>query len=112
MPQVITRRLAAWNNSLQKVPVGFLNIWDEIGVLAQRNNEQLLPRVSARIAMFQNIQKAALPDCDDDLFKRHTPLTLQPLVLDRIPAKCLHGNIIVQRVPIVISLSVGRTTRV
>jgi hypothetical protein len=107
MPQVIARRLAAWNNSLQKVPVSFLNIRDEVSVLTQRNYEQLLPRVSTQIAMFQNIQKAALPDGDNDLLKRNTPLTLQPLVLGCIPAKYLHGKSVVQRVPIVIRPSVG-----
>jgi hypothetical protein len=69
MPRVIARRLAAWNNSLQKVPVSFLNIRDEVSVLAQRNYEQLLPRVSTQIAMFQNIQKATLRDGDSDLLK-------------------------------------------
>lgn len=66
MPQVIARRLAAWNNSLQKDPVSFLNIRDEVSVLTQRNYEQLVPRVSTQIAMFQNIQKTALPDGDGD----------------------------------------------
>jgi hypothetical protein len=53
MPQVIARSLAAWDNSLQKVPVSFLNIRDEVSVLTQRNYEQLLPRVPTQIVMFQ-----------------------------------------------------------
>ena len=69
MPQVIARCLSAWNNSLQKVPVTFLKVWDEIGIFTQRNDQHLLPRVSARIAMFQDIQKAAFANGDNDLLK-------------------------------------------
>jgi hypothetical protein len=112
MPQVIARSLAAWDNSLQKVPVSFLNIRDEVSVLMQRNYEQLLPRVPTQIVMFQNFQKAALPNGDNDLLKRDTPLALQPLVLGRIPTKCLHTSIIVQRVPIVITQSFAVPPRV
>src|SRR3546814_5703141 len=87
----IPRRLAGWDQGLERDVVVLFHEGDEVGVVVVCNHENTLPRVPRLVRMGQNVQQPSGLDRDHYALERNAPFNPQRFVLFRTPAKRLHA---------------------
>jgi hypothetical protein len=101
--KIISRRLPAWDDGLQKVMRFLFNRGDKENVVAIGYNEHNLTWVSPLIWVNQNVLQAVFLNRSNDFLKGYATTSLQSFILVRVPPEWFHTKIISARVPFVIN---------
>lgn len=109
--KVISRRLPARNDGLQKVVRALLDRMDKKNIVTIGHNQHYLSRISPLVRVDQNVLEPVFLDCENDFLEGNAAPGLQAFVLVRVPPERLHTGILAQCVPFVIRPPVAAWSR-